>query len=382
MDLHGRHILSRQRCLRRDGHLECEKYPMPDRLSAVDSVSPAFADTRRILFASRSFAMWSRMAILCLLMGEFSTGGGSGGFNLPESNRSFYRSLINTGVFDSLPKLLRENWIWIVSCTILLVALFFIAEYLSSVSRFVLLESVITGKCEFRESWKKWQGKGLKYFAWDVGFTVCCIIVLILLLGIPLWTAVKKMSFSSSPNFAALLAGGAVVLLAVGVFLVIAAVIDLLARDFLVPIMAVENRGVWSGWRRLLPMLAAEKLANTGYILMKTVLSIGSAILFGIIDLVALLLLLIPLGLIGVLVYLSLRGVNLPWNFTTVSVTIILAALLVAVILWLFAFLYSPALVFFQSYALRFLASRLPSLSTAMNSGALEPVRAPNSPSS
>jgi hypothetical protein len=69
-----------------------------------------------------------------------------------------------------------------------------------------------------------------------------------------------------------------------------------------------------------------------------------------------------------VVAYLGLRGANLSWNIATVSVTVILAALVIALILWLFAFLYSPALVFFQSYALRFLASRLPSLSAVMNS--------------
>lgn len=343
---------------------------MPAPLSAVDSVSPAFADARRILFAPWSFRMWSRMAVLGLLTGEFASGGGWSGGNLqaPRANDHFSVPLMNLGTIDAILQSLRDDWMWIAICVLLLIALFFFAEYLSSVSRFVLLESVITGECELRRSWKKWKAKGLQYFGWDVGFAICCVLVLLLLVGLPLWVAIRKMPPSATPNIGALLAAGAVVLLAVVFFLVIAAVIDLLARDFLVPIMAVENRGVWSAWQRLLPMLAAEKLAYTGYILMKAVLAVGSAIFFGIIDLIALLLLLIPLGLIGVLAYLGLRGANLSWNFATVSVTVILAGLVIALIMWMFAFLYSPALVFFQSYALRFLASRLPSLSAVMNS--------------
>jgi hypothetical protein len=342
---------------------------MPAPLSAVDSVSPAFADARRILFAPWSFRLWSRMAILGLLTGEFASGGGWSGGNvqIPRANDHFSVSLMSPGTTDAIFQSLRNNWMGIAVCVLLLIALFFIAEYLSSVSRFVLLESVITGECELRRSWKRWKAKGLEYFGWDVGFAISCMLVLLLLVGLPLWATIRKMPPSASPNIGALLADGAVVLLAVVFFLVIAAVIDLLARDFLVPIMAVENRGVWSAWRRLLPMLAAEKLAYTGYVLMKAVLAAGSAIFFGIIDLTALLLLLIPMGLIGVLAYLGLRGANLSWNFATVSVTVILAALVIALILWLFAFLYSPALVFFQSYALRFLASRLPSLSALMN---------------
>lgn len=353
---------------------------MPGPLSAVDSVSPAFADTRRILFAPWSFRMWSRMAILGLLTGEFATGGWSGGnVQLPRTNSHFAASFLHPDAANSVSELMRDNGGWIVICGLLLLALFLVGEYLSSVSRFVLLESVIIGRCELREGWKKWKGKGLEYFAWDVGFAICCFALLILLLGVPLWTMIRKMPSSGTPNIGALLAGGAAIFLAVGFFLIIAAIVDLLARDFLVPIMAVENQGVWSAWRRLLPMLAEEKLAYSGYILMKAVLAIGSAIFFGIVDLLALLLLLIPLGLIGLLVYLGLRGADLSWNFGTVSVTVVLAALMIALILWLFAFLYSPALVFFQSYALRFLASRLPSLSAVMNSAIAASAR-PTSP--
>lgn len=341
-------------------------------LSAVDSVSPAFADTKRILFAPWSFALWCRMAILGLLTGEFASGGWTGGnYQVPRANNHFSARLVSLTGIDAVEQSLRDNWALVAVCIVLLVALFFIAEYLSSVSRFVLFDSVITGKCELRQSWKKWKGKGLQYFAWDVGFAFCCIVALLLLLGVPLWTFVKKLPPSGSPNLGALLAGGAALLFVVGIFLLAAAVIDLLARDFLVPIMAVENRGVWSAWRRLIPMLSAEKLAYTGYILMKAVLAVGSAIFFGIVDLITLLFFLIPMGVLGVLVYLVLRGANLSWNLATVSVTVILAALIVALIMWVFAFLYSPALVFFQSYALRFLASRLPLLNAVMN-------RAPN----
>lgn len=348
-------------------------------LSAVDSVSPAFADTKRILFAPWSFALWCRMAILGLLTGEFASGGWTGGnYQAPRANGHFSARLASLSGIDAVAQSLRDNWAWVAVCVVLLVVLFLIAEYLSSVSRFVLLESVITGRCELRQSWKKWKGKGLEYFAWDVGFAFCCIVALVLLLGVPLWAAVKKLPSSGSPNIAALLAGGAAIFLVVGFFLLVVAVIDLLARDFLVPIMAVENRGVWSGWRRLLPMLSLEKLAYTGYILMKAVLAIGSAIFFGIIDLIALLLLLIPVGLVGVLVYLALRGTDLSWDFATVSMTVALAALVVALILWVFAFLYSPALVFFQSYALRFLSSRLPSLNAAMTLAPNDPRRAPH----
>ena len=66
---------------------------------------------------------------------------------------------VSPGATDAIFESLHDNWVWIAICVVLLIALFFIAEYLSSVSRFVLLESVITGKCELRQGWRNGERK-------------------------------------------------------------------------------------------------------------------------------------------------------------------------------------------------------------------------------
>ena len=63
--------------------------------------------------------------------------------------------------------------------------------------------------------------------------------------------------------------------------------------------MAMEEVGVLAAWRRLLPMLRAEKCAFTGYVLMKIVLAIGSAIIVGIATFIVLIVLLIPLAVVA-----------------------------------------------------------------------------------
>lgn len=347
---------------------------MPGPISAVDSVSPAFADTRRLLFAPWKFGMWWRMSILGLLTGEFAGGGFSGGspnFQFPQQNRKILLDVMPPG--SEIPDWVRQNWMWFALCGVLLVALFFIAEYLASVSRFVLFDSVVSGHCEIRAGWRKWRRQGVRYFFWDIGFAFVCLAALILLIGIPLWSFIKKIPAGGKPDVGALLAGGVLVFFGVVIFLIVVGVIDLFTRDFLVPVMALENCGVWDGWRRFLQMLVAEKLSYTGYVLMKIVLAVGSAILFGIVDLILTLFLLIPMGIIGVAIYLAVRGMNLTWSFGTISALVILIALAIAVILWACAFVYSPGLVFFQSYALRFFASRFPLLHAAMNPPQISP---------
>jgi hypothetical protein len=341
---------------------------MPGPISAVESISPAFADTRRMLFAPWKFGMWWRMSILGLLTGEFAGGGFSASppnFQLPQQNRQLHFALVPPD--SGFPPWVRENWMWLALCGILLIALFFIAEYLASVSRFVLFDSVVIRHCDLRKGWKKWRAQGVRYFFWDIGFAFVCLVALVLLIGIPLWSFVKHIPAGSKPNIGEILAAGALVIFAVVVFLIVVGVIDLFARDFLIPVMAMENCGVWKGWRRLGQLLGAQKLSCVGYVLMKIVLAIGSAILFGIVDLFVMLFLLIPLGIIAVAIYLVVRNMNLVWSFGTISAVVLAIALAVAVLFWACAFVYSPGLVFFQSYTLRFFASRYPALDAAMN---------------
>lgn len=341
---------------------------MPAPISAVDSVSPAFADTRRLLFAPWRFGMWWRMSILGLLTGEFGGGGFSGGtpnFQVPQQNRQFHFALVPPG--GGFPAWLRDNWMWLALCGALLIALFLIAEYLASVSRFVLFDSVVTGRCELRSGWKLRRAQGVHYFFWDIGFAFVCLTALVLLIGIPLWSFVERIPAGTKPNIGAILAAGALVIFAVVVFLVVVGVIDLFARDFLVPVMAMENCGVWQGWRRVGQLLGAQKLSCAGYVLMKIILAIGSAILFGIVDIIVMLFLLIPMGIIAVAIYFAVRNMSLVWSLGTVSALVLGIALAVAVIFWICALVYSPGLVFFQSYALRFFASRYPALNAAMN---------------
>ena len=341
---------------------------MPVPISAVDAVSPAFADTRRLLFAPWRFGMWWRMSILGLLTGEFASGGFGGGspnFRFPQQNRRYMASLVPP--HSAIPDWVRQNWMWFALCGLLLIALFFIAEYLASVSRFVLFDSVVSGHCEIRSSWGRWRSQGVRYFFWDIGFAFACLFALALLIGIPVWSFIRKLPSGRTPDWGALVAGGVLVFFGLVLFLIVAGVIDLFARDFLIPVMAMEGCGVWAGWRRLRQLLGGEKLACVGYVLMKIVLAVGSAILFGIVNLLVILFLLVPMGIISVAIYFALRNLHLVWNFATVSALIIGIALAIAIILWACAFVYSPGLVFFQSYALRFLASRFPALDVAMN---------------
>jgi len=49
---------------------------MAKPLSAVDSIAPAIAQTKKQLFAPFRLRRWSRLAFICLIVGDFAGGGG------------------------------------------------------------------------------------------------------------------------------------------------------------------------------------------------------------------------------------------------------------------------------------------------------------------
>jgi hypothetical protein len=134
--------------------------------------------------------------------------------------------------------------------------------------------------------------------------------------------------------------------------------VQLLAKDFLVPIMALENLDFADGWHRLLGIIRPEKGRFALYLLMKIVLSIAAAILFGIVALVPSVFVIGP----AVVAVLAGKAAGLGWTVATISLTIIFGTMLILLLVYLIALVSVPATVFFPAYAMHFLAARYPNL--------------------
>jgi len=335
-------------------------------LSAVQAVTPAFEQTKQQLFKPFRFWHWGRLALVALVTGEFAGGGGGGGggsarFPVPEPVETKDLAWLATSgptwarIVEYLPLILLAIG--------LVIALGLLWLYVASVCRFILLDTVIKNRCELRAGWRRWQPQGKSYFLWSIALGLAVLAALLLTIGGPVFLAWQAGIFREPKQHLVLLILGGVVLFFLFIGLIVAgAVVALLAKDFAVPIMALENRGITDAWQRLLPMLATEKLSFAGYVLMKIVLAVGSAILFGILSLLALLLLLVPLGIGGLAIYLLAKGLGLVWNFVTIGAVAVLAVAILLFILLIVAFISVPAVVFFQSYPLNFFGSRYPVL--------------------
>jgi hypothetical protein len=156
-------------------------------------------------------------------------------------------------------------------------------------------------------------------------------------------------------------------------------VVQILAKDFVVPQMALEGLTVTESWQRLLLMLKAEKGQYAGYVGLKIVMAIGAAMIFGIVATIVILIVVIPVGGFGAITVLLGKAAGLTWNAYTITLAILAGCALVLLLLYAISLISVPAIVFFPAYSIYFFASRYPRLEALLHPAPLA-VQAPPPP--
>ncbi len=344
-------------------------------LSATEAVSPAIEHAKKQLFQPFRFGQWVRLAVVGFLAGELSSGSGcngSSGFRNSRGSRGSEGAAEVTAALHKLVAFWHAHTTLIVAIITGLIVFFFLLgilfTYINSRMRFVLFDSIIAKECHIREYWARRGDVAWKFFIWQLLFSFCGLMVSVILIGIPLaiaWAAgwLRKPGDHILP----LVLGGLFVFLLFMTFAICAAIIRVIAKDFVVPYMAVEGLTVMEGWRIVWQGMKAEKGAYAGYIGMKIVLALGAAVVFGIIDLIAFIIVAIPLFIIGVMVGVAAASAGLTWNAYTITLMIIVGFIGILGIMFLFALIGVPTIVFFPAYSIHFLASRYPKLDALLH---------------
>ncbi len=352
-------------------------------VSAVDCVQPALQHAREQLFTRFRWGQWSRLALVGILAAELHAGGcsfGNFGGNLPhipqKGRNGFMQSSLPYGWPPFNPAHISEHigqFIGLILIGIFaLVVLAFVFLYISSVFRFILFDSVLRRECSIGEGWQKWRRAGGRFFLWQIVFQISVWLFLLLLVGLPLALAFAAGWTTDLRQHLGRLIVGVILLVGlIVVFVLVAGVVQVLAKDFLVPIMALEDFDFADGWRRLLAIIGPEKGRFAVYLLLKLVLSIAAGILFSIIAIIPGLFVFVP----AAVAVIAGHAAGLGWNVTTISLAIISGTLLLLLFIYLIALVCVPATVFFPAYAMYFFASRYPNLDAL-----LHPAPAPPAP--
>jgi hypothetical protein len=365
--------------------------PVP--VSAVDCVQPALQHTREQLFTRFQFGQWSRLALVGMLAMELHVGGcnfGNLGGHWPHIPNKNPRVLLPTSSVAAEwppfnPAQISQHIGPIVGVILLgivaamVVGLIFI--YINSIFRLILFDSVLRRHCSVSEGWRKWHRAGVRFFLWQLIFQFAAWLVLILLIGVPLAVSLSAGWLTNPREHIGPLALTIILFLCVfAVFLLVSVVVQVLAKDFLVPLMALDNLDFADGWHRLLAMMGREKGRFTVYLLLKLALSIAATILFSIIAILPILFVVVP----GVVAVLAGKAAGMGWSVATISLAVILGTLLALLLVYLIALVCVPATVFFPAYALHFFAARYPTLDVLLNPAPTAPAPvlppAPESP--
>ncbi len=333
------------------------------RKSAIDVISTAFAHAADQLAEPFRFGQWARLALLALATGELSSGSGCGNVfrsfptQFPKPSHSFVDPKDMLHGID--PALIATLLLVLIGGGLILMLVWI---YVASVSRFILFESVLRKNCDsLSAAWQRWQRTGLRYFGWQLLLSIVALMVAAVLfipLLIPLLAALRS---HQEPGPGILLAFLPMILV-FGAFSLLMALINVLSKDFVVPLMAIDGAGFLEGWRRLVGMIRNEPLGFAGYIGMKIVLAIGASVVFGILSAIAAVFVILPVAVVAAVVVIMARGGGLTWNAVTITAGIVALVIVFAILMYVVALVCVPVAVFFPAYAMYFFAERYPAL--------------------
>jgi hypothetical protein len=314
-------------------------------VSAVDTVGPAIEWTKRAMFRPFQWAKWWRIALVGMLAGELQSGGCSSNFPSgggPRGGGANPFPSIDPAVIASIIAVLIVGGIVLV----------LVHMYIASVCRFMLFDAVTTGRYRLRESWSRWHDRGLRWFGFNLAFLLVVGLVLMLVLVPFIGTIVAAKRSGMGAVIGA-------VLVLVPVFLVGALIVGLfyvLAKDFAVPMVALENEGVFRAFGRVLRMVRANLGDYAGYIGIKIVLAIAYSIVFGIAAFIIFFIVLVPIVIGGVAA--GVLAKDLFQNPVTLAVLITVFLIGIFVLMFLIGCVFAPAIFFFQAYVYTWYAQR------------------------
>ncbi|HEY2496141.1 MAG TPA: hypothetical protein VGK24_03650 [Candidatus Angelobacter sp.] len=342
-----------------------------NRLSALDALSPAFARVGAMLFQPFRVKTWLKIGFIGFLGGGLATA--SGGFNfrmpafpnrlpqgqLPPEAADISRAIRSIHIADYF------HIIVIVLAVGLVTALIF--QYLFCRFRFILFDAVITGQAEIGRGWRHYALQANRYFGFWLVYRLASWAVIIWLIGVPLWHAYKNGLFSGDNSLSVFLGFFASIALKGLLIGLCFAIISTLAKDFVLPVLALDDLSIEDAWTAVWRVAASEPGAWAAYMVLKFFCAIGASIILGIaifiVALPALLVIGIPAGILFLLGALAFKVLGLA---AAIIVCGIAALLTTASFLCVFLVLIAPISIFFASFAFYFFGGRYPKLAALL----------------
>jgi hypothetical protein len=354
-----------------------------NRLSAIDAFRPALSRVEAMLFKPFRLGTWIKMGFIGLL------GGGLATFSMNTNFRGpMFPPRVPSGEFPSDPMYeiqrairsihLADYFHIIVAVLAVVIVISLIFLYLFCRFRFVLFDSVISGRPAVGPGWRQYASQANRYFGFWLAFRLVTWTAIALIIGIPLWHAYKNGAFSGDNSIATLFEiFGSIALGAIAAGAAFA-IISTLMKDFIMPIMALDNLLLGDAWSALWRVIASEPGAWAGYLGMKVVFAIGGGIALAIGTVIAMIPAMVIIGIpVALLAVPGVFALKAGATAAAVILFAIAALLATAGFCCLYMILVAPLTVFFPAYAFYFFGGRYPKLGALLWPGPVPPAPVP-----
>ena len=306
---------------------------------AIDALGDALDATRSFLTPFDA-GRWLRLAVITF----FVIGSGGGGSSGASWNVGGEDVRFDGGGLDSVVLGDLDPVIWLVLAVVAIVLLLGLAYlFVGSIMEFVLYESLRTELVSIRDYARTYLGLGVRLFAFRF---VLGLIAVVLVVG-----AIVLFVLSALSGPVAVLASLVVFVPLAFVLGIVAYLVTIFTTEFVVPIMLLEDRGVLSGWRRFWDLFRAEWGEFLIYAVVRVGLNIAAGIVLGVLIGVVAVILAIPFGGVGVLIWLALGD---PTTISVVAgVVLAILALVYALLIGIVAAIVAvPVVTYLRYFAL------------------------------
>jgi len=331
--------------------------PEVGALSPIESLSPAWNETLRLLFRPFTGRRWIALSVVCLFLG-----GGTSTAAFQWGFAALPMDLHASEVLIRIRSVIAQHLSLIVLAVVFSLGLVLGLIYARCVLRFVLVEAVINHSVSVGAAWKRLKSLGRSYFLWLLGVVGA---ILAVVSGVTI-VSFRYLSLVRAAGYPAWVASLLLVTDLVAVVLIglLVAIIITLTDDLVAPLMYADRISLPAAWRIVWRISRRDPGTLLFYVVLRFALSMGIS--------VAVLFVLFPvlMGLssgalvAAALVTLTLRMVGLAWAWNPVTnlLGVLGLGILTGLLFALLGVAGMPGQVYLQNYGVRFMASRVPSL--------------------
>lgn len=249
------------------------------RIAYFEPLSRAWERTRVILWQPFDLAKWLLLAFAAWLAGLTTDTGSAvaGRVDNAGSGRDIWHG------FDHAWDEFAANAVWIlflIMGVMVVIGVVVLLLWVTSRFKFIYLDNLIHNRAEIVEPWKSHEKLGNSLFLWRLCFALACVVgggLVALLFFAP------AAGFSFHEALEGLsVAAGALGVLGLVVFGIVAAFIALCTESFVIPIMYRYEMGVIDAWRAFLPWFRARPAHFVLYCLFVLMLAFVFSVFFSV----------------------------------------------------------------------------------------------------